>query len=64
MYIPPPALLAVFVAELRLNVQLVRVGDEAMLSIPPPWHVAEFWSNVQSISVGEEELLKIPPPQP
>ncbi|MBA7705747.1 hypothetical protein ES703_114583 [subsurface metagenome] len=40
--------------------QLVMVGEESQLSIPPP----ELLKKVQFITVGGDLWLCIPPPQP
>jgi hypothetical protein len=42
--------------------QLVTVGEEEELRIPPPWYSAVFAVNVQLVTVGEEDSLYIPPP--
>ncbi len=45
------------------KMQLVSVGEESRLHIPPPV-LAELPENVQLVSVGEEESqLDIPPPE-
>ena len=50
------------VAELPEKVQLVTVGEESSLYIPPPEPPAELPEKVQLVTVGEEEPLHIPPP--
>jgi len=44
------------------NVQLVTVGEEESLYIPPPLSVVVLLENVQLVTVGEELWLNIPPP--
>jgi hypothetical protein len=50
LYIPPPF----HAAELRENVQLVTIGEEKALCIPPPSD-AELLEKVQLVTVGKEE---------
>jgi hypothetical protein len=50
------------VDESPLNVQLVNVGEESVLDIPPPL-MAEFPLNVQLVSVNVP-ALETPPPEP
>jgi hypothetical protein len=57
--IPPPLPKSL---EFLVKVQLVSMGEEEMLYIPPPGLSAMFWLKVQSVSVGEDESLYIPPP--
>jgi len=61
LYIPPPRQ----VVELSLKVQLVSVGEDEWLAIPPPQPYspgAELPVNTQLVSAGEENSsLFIPP---
>jgi hypothetical protein len=50
-------------AELPLNAQLISVGEEPALYMPPPKSPV-LLSNVQLVSVGEEVSLHMPPPRP
>jgi hypothetical protein len=45
-----------------MKMQLLSVGVEEKLYIPPPW-VAEFSLKVQLRSVGLPELMYMPPPK-
>ena len=59
---PPPP----WLAELPVKVQLVSVGEEELLFIPPPWppeEADELPLKVHPVSKGEDEvMLYIPPP--
>ena len=47
-----------------MKVQLVRIGDESELCIPPPSPLAELVLKMQLVSDGEDAKLHIPPPSP
>jgi hypothetical protein len=65
-YIPPPSPRGTGRSPARLPVktQLVSVGREDELYIPPPLpHMTRLSLNTQFVSVGEEDALYIPPPE-
>ena len=64
MYIPPPAVGSETTREYEFpeKTQLVIIGEEVILAMPPPNCAAILLIKMQLLTVGEPEMLSIPPP--